>query len=183
MVGSYKAYASVVASWVGWIRTLTSVLVVSLDGIVSSVGALIWSYGLWWFKEVKNGVRDFVCVISGCTRLSYSDAWSRGSVGIFITSLGFARCFHKPFRSQEVISQTFSQPKGRKKHFRSPFRNQREERNIFAAKGKKETFLQPISQLRNGVGWLRNGTRVPRGGFVVEKPPAKWGCGCENVIF
>ena len=45
MVESCGADASVVASWVGWIRTLTSVLVVSLDGIVSSTGALSWSYG------------------------------------------------------------------------------------------------------------------------------------------
>ena len=61
MVGSCGADASVVACW---IRTLTSVLIVSLDGIVSSTGAFSWSYGLWWFKEVRNGMRGFVCVIS-----------------------------------------------------------------------------------------------------------------------
>ena len=46
MVGSYGADASVVASWVGWIKTLSSVLVVSLGGIVSSAGAM-GSDGLW----------------------------------------------------------------------------------------------------------------------------------------
>ena len=145
MVGSYGVDASVVASWVGWIRTLTSVLVVSLSGIVSSAGALSWSYGLWWFKEVSNGVRDFVCVISGYAGFSSSDAWSRGFVGIFTTSLGFIRCFRKPpsisqvnfaawrpFRSLEVISQPFRSPKA-----------------IFATKGhfrSQGAFSQPISQ-------------------------------------
>ena len=46
MVGSCGADVSVVASCVGWIRTLASVLVVSLGGIVSSTGALSWSYGI-----------------------------------------------------------------------------------------------------------------------------------------
>ena len=67
------------------------------------------------------------------------------------------------------------------------FRNQRgisQLRGIFVANGKKmETFSQPISQLRNEGGGLRNGTSVLRGGFAATKPPAKWGCGCENVIF
>ena len=120
MVRSCWADASVVASWVGWIRTLASVLVVSLDGIVSSTGALSWSYGLWWFKEVRNGVRGFMCVIPGCAGLSSSDAWLWGSDGILTTSLGFARCFCKPssisqvsfaiwrpFWSLNVISQPF----------------------------------------------------------------------------
>ena len=40
-------------------------------------------------------------------------------------------------------------------------------------------FSQPISQLRNGVGRLRNGTRVPKGCFAAAKHPAKWGFGCE----
>ena len=44
----------------GWIKTLTSVLVVSLDEIVSSTGAM----GSDGFKEVRNGLRGFVCVIS-----------------------------------------------------------------------------------------------------------------------
>ena len=40
-----------------------------------------------------------------------------------------------------------------------------------------------FSQLRNeGVG-LRNGTRVPRGGFATKKLAAKWGLGCEIGIF
>ena len=43
-----------------WIRTLTSVLVVFLGDIVSSAGAM----GSDSFKEVRNGVRGFVCVIS-----------------------------------------------------------------------------------------------------------------------
>ena len=44
-------------------------------------------------------------------------------------------------------------------------------------------FSQTISQLRNGVGRLRNGTRVPRGGFAAAKHPAKLGYGCENWRF
>ena len=120
MVRSCGADVSVMASWVGWIRTLASVQVVSLSGIVSSIGALSWSYEIWWFKEVRNGVRDFVCVISRCAGLFSSDAWLRGSIGILATSLGFARCFCKPssisqvnfaiwrpFRLLEAISQPF----------------------------------------------------------------------------
>ena len=30
---------------------------------------------------------------------------------------------------------------------------------------------------------LRNGTRVPKGGFVAAKHPAKWGFGCEIGSF
>ena len=58
------------------------------------------------FRELRNGVRDFVCVIS-VRGLSSLDAWLRGSVGIFATSLGFTRCFRKPppFHSLEAISQ------------------------------------------------------------------------------
>ena len=138
MVRSCGADASVVASWVGWIRTLTSILIVSLDGIIFSTGALSWSYGLWWFKEVRNGVRDLVCVIS-MRGLSSLDAWSWGFVGIFATSFGFTKCFCKSFRSLEIILQ--------------PFGSQREKRNIltthFSAKGKKETFSQPISKFGN----------------------------------
>ena len=40
MVRSCGADASVVASWVGWIKTLASALVVSLGGIVYSAGAM-----------------------------------------------------------------------------------------------------------------------------------------------
>ena len=120
MVGSCGDNGSVVAFWVDWVRTLTSALVVSLGGVVFSIGALSWSYGLWWFREVRNGVRGLVCVIPGCAGLSSLDAWSQGSIGILATSLGFARCFCKPsstsqvnfaiwrpFLSLEVISQPF----------------------------------------------------------------------------
>ena len=190
MVGSCGADAFVVASWVGWIKTLTSVLIVSLDGIVSSTGALNWSYGLWWFKEVSNGVRDFMCVISGWAGLSYSDAWSWGFVAIFVTSFGFARCFRKPpsitqvnfaawksFRSLEVISQPFRSPKV----ISQP-------RGIFAAhfaaKGhfrSQGAFLQPISQLRNGSVGLRNHFAA-EGHFrnqplISQRAP----CGCEII--
>ena len=130
MVGSCGADASVVASWVGWIRTLASVLVLSLDGIVSSAGAM----GSDGFREVRNGVRSFVCVIS-VRGLSSLYAWLCGSVGIFATSLGFVSCFRKPlsisqvnfvawrpFHSLEVISQPMAifAAKGQ---FRSPFRS------------------------------------------------------------
>ena len=69
------------------------------------------------FREVRNGVRSFVCVIS-VRGLSSLYAWLCGSVGIFATSLGFVSCFRKPlsisqvnfvawrpFHSLEVISQ------------------------------------------------------------------------------
>ena len=57
---------------------------------------LNWSYELWWFWEVSNGVRGFVCVIS-VRGLSSLDAWLHSSIGIFATSFGFTRCFRKPF--------------------------------------------------------------------------------------
>ena len=107
MVGSCGADASMVASWVGWIRTLASVLVVSLGGIVSSAGVM----GLDGFKEVRNGMRGFMCVIS-VRGLSSLDAWLWGSIGIFTIFLGFTRCFHKPFRCLEIILQR----KGKKKN-------------------------------------------------------------------
>ena len=44
----------------GWTRTLASVLIVSLGGIVSSAGAM----GSDGFKEVRNGMRGFVCDLS-----------------------------------------------------------------------------------------------------------------------
>ena len=58
-------------------------------------------------------------------------------------------------------------------------------RNHFATENhfrSRVPISQPISQLRNEGMELRNGTRVPRGGFTAAKPPAKWGCGYENVI-
>ena len=56
----------------------------------------------------------------------------------------------------------------------------------FATRGgfrSRWAFSQPISQLRNEGGGLKNGTRVPRGGFAAAKPLAKWGCGYENANF
>ena len=61
-----------------------------------------------------------------------------------------------------------------------------QQRGIFATDGQfrsggvfSQAVLQPISQLQNeGVG-LRNGTRVPRSGFVA----AKRSYGCEIGIF
>ena len=96
------------------------------------------------FREVRNGVRGFVCVISGCTGLSSSDAWLRGSVGIFVTSIGFGRFFCKPLPFHKSISQLgghFAAKEG----FRS-----------------KMGILQLISQLRNG-------TRVLGSGFTTAK--------------
>ena len=52
-----------------------------------------------------------MCVILRCAGLSSSDAWSRGSIGILATSLGFARCFCKPssiFASQFRNLKAFS---------------------------------------------------------------------------
>ena len=40
-----------------------------------------------------------------------------------------------------------------------------------------------ISKLRNECTGLRNGTRVPKGGFAAAKHPAKLGYGCENWRF
>ena len=58
-------------------------------------------------------------------------------------------------------------------------------RGVFAVGGQFRSggaFSQPISQLQNE-GGLRNGTRVPKGGFATAKPVAKWGYGCEIGIF
>ena len=133
MVGSCGADASVVASWMGWIRTLASVLVVSLGGIVSSAGAM-GSDGL----RRSEMEWEALCVIS-VKGFSSLDAWLRGSLRIFTTSLGFAKCFRKPlfilqvifiawrsFRSLEIILQ----PKGKKKNI---FATHGKNRNIFAA--------------------------------------------------
>ena len=151
MVMSCGADASVVAFWVGWIKTSTSALVVSLGGIVSWAETLSWSYELWWFKEVRNGVRDFVCVIFGCAGLSSLDAWLWGSVGIFATSIGFTMCFRKPFRSQRPFLQ-------RKGIFAAQFAAQRWFRSQWA-----------FSQLWNCGVRLRNGTRVPKTCFAATK--------------
>nr|CAN77540.1 hypothetical protein VITISV_008122 [Vitis vinifera] len=89
------------------------------------------------FKEVRNGMRDFMCVIS-MRGLSSLEAWSRGSIGIFATLLGFTKCFCKPlfilqvifiawshfeawrpFRSHLEAWKIISQSKG---HFRSKWR-------------------------------------------------------------
>ena len=120
---------------------------------------LSWSYGLWWFKEVRNGVRGLVCVIPRCARLSSSDAWLQGSIGILATSLGFARCFCKPssisqvnfaiwrpFWSLKVISQPFQSLE----IISQPFRN-----------------LEIISQ-QSGI-------------FADHFTTAKWGYGCCEV--
>ena len=40
-----------------------------------------------------------------------------------------------------------------------------------------------ILKLRNECTGLRNGTRVPKGGFAVAKLPAEWGFGCEKWEF
>ena len=206
MVGSCGVDASVVASWVGWIRTLTSTLVVSLGGIVSSARALSWSYELWWFKEVSNGVRDFVCVIS-VRGLSSLDAWLHSSIGIFATSFGFTRCFCKPssisqvnfaiwrpFRSLEVISQPFwsleaiLQQKGdftANGGFRSPFRSQR---GIFAAKGQFRS-QGPISQPKGIFTAISQPKGDFAGHFVAHFAAAKWGWraakwhSCANGVF
>ena len=50
-------------------------------------------------------------------------------------------------------------------------------RNHFAAKWdfrSRVPFSQPISQLQNEGTVLRNGTRVPKGGFAAAKHPAKF---------
>ena len=50
-----------------------------------------------------------------------------------------------------------------------------------------ENPLDELAHKEYGVpllyGGLQNGTRVPRGGFVAAKPPAKWGLGCEIENF
>ena len=96
----------------GWIRTLTSALVVSLGGIVSSAGAM----GLDGFKEVRNGVRGFVCDLSERALLFRS----------MVT--GLCCHFHNFPWLHKVFSQTISllgdhlAAEGKKeKHFRSPF--------------------------------------------------------------
>ena len=113
----------------GWIRTLTSALVVSLGVIVFSAGAM----GFDGFREVRNGVRGFVCDLSERALLFRSMVaglyWHFRNFPwlckVFSqTSLHFASQFH----SLKVISQlggdfaAISKPKGdfaAKGHFRS----------------------------------------------------------------
>ena len=115
---------------------------------------LSWSYGLWWFKEVRNGVRGFMCVIS-VRGLSSLDAWSWGFLGIFTTSLGFAKCFRKPLFIFQVIFiawrsfHSHLKPKGdfvAKSHFRSQGAFSQ---TISQPMEKIETFSQPILKLEN----------------------------------
>ena len=135
-------------------------------------------------------MRGFVCVIS-VRGLSSSYAWSCGSLGIFATFLGFAKCLYKPlfilqvifiawrpFYSLEIILQLKGKNK-HKKEDRIPFFNLG---NCFRNGGsilQRRGFLQPISQLRNGHMALRSGTCVPKGGFAAAKHPSKWLIGCE----
>ena len=88
--------------------------------------------------------------------LSSLDAWLRGSLRIFTTFLGFAKCLRKPlsilqvifiawrsFRSLEIILQ----PKGKKKNI---FVAHGKNRNIFAAHFEVlEIILQPFRSLEN----------------------------------
>ena len=77
-------------------------MVVSLDGIVSSAGALSWSYGIWWFKEVRNGVKGFMCVIPGCAGLWWHFSNFPWLCKVFLwTSLHFA----SQFRNLKAISK------------------------------------------------------------------------------
>ena len=115
MVRSCGADASMVASWMGWIKTLASILVVSLAGIVSSAGAMVsdgfrrlkmeWEAWCVW----SQGVRGSPLQMHDCEAL----------LAFLAISLGFARCFCKPssisqvnfaiwrpFRSPKVISQS-----------------------------------------------------------------------------
>ena len=62
------------------------------------------------------------------------------------------------FRSGEAISQ---------------------QRGIFAVEGH---FHSPFRSCEMR-GRLRNGTRVPKGGFAAAKPPVKWVFGCKNWSF
>ena len=81
--------------------------------------------------------------------LSSLDVWLRGSIGIFATSLGFARCFHKPFRSLEAIQQLrdhLAAKEKKEKHFCSPWKN----RNILAAHFEAwKSFCSHLEVLEN----------------------------------
>ena len=72
--------------------------------------ALIVLGGQKWSERLR------VCHLRVHGALSLN-AWSWGSVGIFATSLGFVRCFHKSFHSLEAIYfLAISKPKGKKKN-------------------------------------------------------------------
>ena len=132
------------------------------------------------------------CVIPWCVGFSSSDAWSRGSVGIFVTSLGFARCFRKPlsilqvnfeawrwFRSLEVISQSFRSPKviSQPKWSFAAQRWWKEGKKIFA------TVSQLQNTLRNGALATELGVFLLRNYFAAAKKPAKWSFSCEIESF
>ena len=172
MVGSCGADASVVACWMGWIRTLASVLVVSLGGIVSSVGALSWSYGLWWFKEVRNGVKGFMCVISRCAGLCWHFNNFPWLCKVFLqTFLHFASQFRNlkaisTLGGDFVVILKLWDHFAANGQFRNPFRS-------------SKVISQPILQLQNECTGLRSGTRVPKGDFTAAKHPSKWRLVCE----
>ena len=134
-------------------------------------------------------MRDFVCVILGCAGLSSSDAWSGGSVGILATSLGFYKVFlqtslhfSSQFRNLKAISQLgdrFTVISKLGNHFAAISQLG----DHFEAISKLGDHFAAISQLRNECTVLRNGTRVPKGGFAVAKLPSNWRFGCEIRSF
>ena len=71
------------------------------DSLLRWHSLLSWSYGPWWFKEVRNGVRGFVCDLN--ERALLFRCMVAGSIGIFSTSHGFAKCFWKPLFILQVI--------------------------------------------------------------------------------
>ena len=164
MVGSCGADASMVASWVGWIRTLASVMVFSLDGIISLVGALSWSYGLWWFKEVRNGVRDFMCVIS-VRGLSSLDAWC----GALLAFSQFSLALHDVFTNHFIAWRSSCNQREKRKTFSQPMEKNK---HIFATQ-------KGISQ---GVAMgLRKSFRSQRGVSQLQKFSQREAWGCEMI--
>ena len=137
MVGSCGADVSVVASWMGWIRTLASVLVVSLDGIVSSVGAMgsdglrrsemEWKASCVW----SQGARDSPLQMHVCKALLAFYQFPLALQGVFANLPPFHKSIsqfeghfeaQRWFRSQRGVSQ----PKGdekKEKKFSQPFRS------------------------------------------------------------
>ena len=110
----------------------------------------------------------------------------RGFVGIFTTSLGFARCFRKSFHSLEAISL--------------PFRSQKEKRNIKKKIESHFLSLEIISQLFGSLEiiWQQNGNFTAHflslehfrsGGWISRRmgifaahfATVKWAYGCCEV--
>ena len=170
MVRSCGADASVVASWMGWIKT----------SLLRCNSLLNWSSQLeLWALMVLGGQK-------WSERLGACDPRVHGALLFRCMIAGLCWHFSNFPWLCKVFLQTFL-------HFASQFRNLKailklggdftaisKLRDHFAAKWH---FCRPFHSCEMGVRVLWSGTHVPNGGFAALKHPAKWGFGCEIGSF